>query len=146
MTIVASYIPDPSQTDAQAAARAAALGIGLAPREIPPVYARAATVTPGIVAECGTVAYRHDDGTLTTADVTALLAPLNAQQAVDQTTAANLQTILARAANALAANGTFLALAPPTNAQTIAQVQLLTRQVNALIRLTLNTLSDITGT
>lgn len=39
------------------------------------------------------------------------------------------------AAAALAGNTTFLALSPPTVAQVGAQVQALTRQVNALIRL-----------
>ena len=43
--------------------------------------------------------------------------------------------LLAKADNALAANATFLALASPTNAQVLAQTKLLTREVNALIRL-----------
>lgn len=52
-------------------------------------------------------------------------------------------TIEQQAREALAANRTFLALGAPTNAQTLAEVKALTRQVNALIRLQL---ADLTGT
>jgi hypothetical protein len=52
-----------------------------------------------------------------------------------------------RAAQALAGNQTFLNLASPTNAQTLAQVKALTKQVNALIRLRRDDLlDDTTGT
>src|SRR5687768_12691247 len=50
------------------------------------------------------------------------------------------QSLRSKAAGALQANATFLALASPTNAQTLAQVQRLTRQNNALIRLMLGLL------
>ena len=43
--------------------------------------------------------------------------------------------LLALAKAALNTNATFLALASPTNAQVLAQVRSLTRQINALIRL-----------
>jgi hypothetical protein len=59
---------------------------------------------------------------------------------------ANKQALTDKAAAALAANATFLAIGAPTNAQTLAQVQKLTRQMNALIRIDLNLLDDITGT
>lgn len=54
--------------------------------------------------------------------------------------------IKAKAQAALTANAAFLALASPTNAQTLAQVQLLTKEANALIRLALNQLDATTGT
>lgn len=59
---------------------------------------------------------------------------------------ANRATIVGKAQTALGANATFLALSPPTNAQVVAQVQALTRQMNALIKLTLSQLNDTTGT
>lgn len=62
------------------------------------------------------------------------------------TPAANQATIVQRAQAALAANATYLALASPNTAQNTAQVQRLTRQCNAIIRLLLNQLDDTTGT
>lgn len=55
----------------------------------------------------------------------------------------NEATLLDRAAQALTVNRAFLDLASPTNAQTLAQVKALTRQVSALIRLQLRALDDI---
>lgn len=60
--------------------------------------------------------------------------------------ATNTAIVQARAAAALAGNATFLALASPTNGQTIAQVQLLTKECSALIRLTLAQMATITDT
>lgn len=51
------------------------------------------------------------------------------------TAGANQQAVRDKAHAALAANAAFLAIASPTNAQAVAQVQLLTREVNAIIRL-----------
>ena len=61
---------------------------------------------------------------------------------------ANALALNAKANAALAANATFLALGAPTNPQVLAQVQLLTREVNALIRLALSgdALLDTTNT
>jgi hypothetical protein len=59
---------------------------------------------------------------------------------------ANEEDLRSRAASALAANATFLALASPTNAQTVAQVQRLTRECSALIRLVLGRFEDTAGT
>lgn len=56
----------------------------------------------------------------------------------------NYATLRQRAQTALTHNETFLALASPTSAQAITQVQALTRQVNALIRLDLGLLDSIT--
>lgn len=52
----------------------------------------------------------------------------------------NGQALRSRASTALGDNRTFLNLASPTNAQTLAQVKALTKQMNGLIRLTLNKL------
>lgn len=54
-----------------------------------------------------------------------------------RTEAANGSTIRTQAETVLTANRTFLGLASPTNAQTLAQVRALTRQMNGLIRLTI---------
>lgn len=70
-------------------------------------------------------------------------AVLAAQPNADEVAAdrsANESTIRQRADAALQANRDFLALASPTNAQTLAQVKALTRQNNGLIRLILNRL------
>ncbi len=49
----------------------------------------------------------------------------------------NVDTIMASARSALAANRTYVALASPTTAQTTAQVKQLSRQMNGLIRVLL---------
>lgn len=61
------------------------------------------------------------------------------------TPAANLQLLLTKAANAIAANQTFQAIPSPTQAQGLAQIQALTAQVNALIRVVANQLSSTSG-
>lgn len=58
----------------------------------------------------------------------------------------NAQTLRSRAAAALSANATFLALGSPTNAQVLTQVQRLTRECSALIRLAMNLLDTTDGT
>ena len=55
----------------------------------------------------------------------------------------NRAAITAQAANAMQGNRDFVALASPSNAQTLAQVKALSRQANALIRLAL---SQVDGT
>lgn len=57
-----------------------------------------------------------------------------------------LDTLEQRAAAALAANDAFLAIANPSNAQVVAQVKALTREVNALIRYLLGRIDDVTDT
>jgi hypothetical protein len=60
--------------------------------------------------------------------------------------AAAVDAMYGRIDAALTANATYLALASPSNAQNIAQVQRLTRECNGLIRLLLGQLDDTTGT
>jgi hypothetical protein len=56
--------------------------------------------------------------------------------------AQNFATLVARAQTALNNNQTFLAIGSPTNAQAVAQVQALTRQMDAVIYYLLH---EITG-
>ena len=64
-------------------------------------------------------------------------------RAASATAEANGAALRTQAAAALATNRAFLALAAPTNAQTLAQVKHLTRVVTALGRLELG---DLSGT
>jgi hypothetical protein len=66
-------------------------------------------------------------------------APLNERDA-------NITAIRDKARQALAANDTFLALSNPNNAQTLAQVQRLTRECSALIRLVIGAVDTTDGT
>lgn len=145
MTVVASYIPDPTQTDAVVLARAQALGIGVAPRQIPPRYATAVTQTPGVVAEYGTVAYIHDDGTLTPTAVATLLAPLNAQQTADQAAATNAQTIQTRLTANLALLETFITNNPNGAVLTAAQTNVLARMLASTTRILLGLTANLGG-
>lgn len=56
---------------------------------------------------------------------------------------ANVETLRQRARQARTANATYLSLASPTAAQNTAQVQRLTKEVNALLAVFLNALADI---
>jgi hypothetical protein len=58
----------------------------------------------------------------------------------------NRKALYAKGAQALASNITYLAIPSPTQAQAGAQVQSLTKQTNALIRLTMSLLDNIDGT
>lgn len=71
------------------------------------------------------------------------VADLRSAQEVINT---NEQTLLDKATQALTKNATFLSLTNPTTAQAVKQVKALTRQVNALIKLRINDLTNITGT
>lgn len=59
------------------------------------------------------------------------------------TTGANQQALQQRAQTALTNNQSFLAIAAPTQAQAVAQVQALTRQVDGLIRFLLGAFDTI---
>ena len=65
---------------------------------------------------------------LTAAEAASLVDPVDRRVRTD---------LHARARQALVDNAAFLAVASPTNAQTLAQVRKLTRQTNALIRMVL---------
>lgn len=86
------------------------------------------------------LAARTSEGTTTVstdeADQATLDAAVAAHVAIDVDS--NRRTLQDQAEQALAANRTFLALASPTNAQTLAQVKMLSREANGLIRLALN--------
>ncbi len=58
----------------------------------------------------------------------------------------NETTLRSRATAALTSNTTYLALAAPSTAQNTAQIKALTKESNALIRLLLGLLSDISDT
>lgn len=68
------------------------------------------------------------------------------QRALDATRSINKEALLSKAEQALSTNATFLAIASPTNAQTLAQVKALTKQINALIKLAVNDLNSQDGT
>lgn len=72
-----------------------------------------------------------------------------AQATADSTLAVsevNRQDLLTRAASAQAGNATFLADTAVTTAEAVTQLQRLTRQVNALIKLATNDLQTQDGT
>ena len=58
----------------------------------------------------------------------------------------NYPPIVAKAAQAIAANVAFLAIPAPTPAQTLAQVQLLTRECQAIIRVLIGQYDSTDGT
>jgi hypothetical protein len=136
--------PDPATQ-----ARATLLGCGWVPG-VPPQFASQASVPCVILAGAGLVAVVPDSPPTTPAAVAAAAAPIVAAEtaaaAAQATQNANAQTLLTKAANALANNATYLAIGSPTTAQAIAQVNALTLQIDALIRLAANQLSSTSGT
>lgn len=92
-------------------------------------HARVADIVPLLVAAVTTLDPMTGDP---------VLAVRPAAELTDVAVAATLQ---AQAVTALTTNTTFLALATPTTAKVAAQVQALTRQTNALIRLVVRALS-----
>jgi len=135
MTITPSYIPGPNQTDAVALARATALGVTVAPRIVPPVYAPFVTTLPGVVAEYGggpTVVYHADDGTLTAQQITNAIAGLEAQQTADGVAQTNQSTTLTQLQADLATIHTWLTNNPNGAVLTAAQTRVLARMLGNL--------------
>lgn len=81
--------------------------------------------------------------TIETWDNGSLVGTRQATVPVEQT---NRDTLQSRAQAALAANLTYLNLASPSTAQNTAQLQRVTKECNAVIRLLLGQLDDVTGT
>lgn len=77
-----------------------------------------------------------------TAQETATLAA----QDTATTTAVNQSTLQQKAQAALTTNTTYLAIGSPSNAQVATQVQALTKECSAVIRLLLNQLDSTSGT
>jgi hypothetical protein len=68
------------------------------------------------------------------------------QGSVPPVTEVNRQTLADRAAQAIAANATYLAIVSPTPAQVATQVTRLTKECTALARLVLSLYDDTSGT
>ena len=81
-------------------------------------------------------AYTAEEAAQRAADATESAA----RKVIDDAVSGNRATLTERAATALQGNRDFLALAAPTNAQTLAQVKMLTRESTGLIRLVLGLL------
>lgn len=64
----------------------------------------------------------------------------------NETADANAASLKQKGFAAFASNQTFLAIVSPTQGQTLAQVQSLTKQVNALLKLATGLLQDTNGT
>lgn len=95
----------------------------------------------------GTATTFNPDGTVqSTRPLTGAETARLAAEDAAATVTTNQATLQARAQAALAANAAFLGLGSPTNAQTLAQVQTLTRECTALIRLALSLLDSTAGT
>lgn len=78
--------------------------------------------------------------------VTGMRCSAPACQATTSPSLVNQATITQRAQAALATNTTYLAIPTPSNAQIAAQVQALTKECSALIRLLLGLLDSTAGT
>jgi hypothetical protein len=82
--------------------------------------------------------------------VDAALAPIlaaeTAANALSVTRSNNRQTLITKGLAAITANAAFLAIGAPTPAQVGAQVALLTRETNAIIRMLVEQLDDVSDT
>jgi hypothetical protein len=112
--------------------------------------------SPTVVDELGNVLVRWDYETRTFFDYRVdpptsrpFTAEENASADADAAEAladTNLADLIAKGRAALDRNATFLAITSPTTAQAVTQVKALTRQVNALIKITARDLTDTAGT
>lgn len=133
--------------DPSTQSRATTLGCGWMPT-VPPEFASIASAPCVILSGAGITTVLPEP--TTKAAVAAALQPiLNAETALAQAAISksnNRDAVIAKAKAALGANATFLALPSPTNAQVIAQVQRLTKEVNALIHDFLDDFTDVSDT
>lgn len=72
--------------------------------------------------------------------------PISTTTVADDPVFTNANTLAQKAQQALQTNQTYLGIASPTNAQVAAQVQALTKECSALIRLLLGQLDSTAGT
>lgn len=145
-------------TDADANARAAALGVpgvsAFAPGGVPTAYASApppCVIVDSAYAPSGPVLLLEP--TTATAVQQAAAAILQAETAgtasaltLASTHGANHDLLFQKARTALGNNASYLANPSVTQAQAVQQVSALTRQVNALIKVTIASLDDVLGT
>ncbi len=96
---------------------------------------------PNTYTRWNTAGVQVEQRPLTTDEAAALAA-----QDTAQTASTNHVSLRDKASQALAANSTYLALVTPTVAQNTAQVQRLTRENNALIRLMIGALDTTVDT
>jgi len=146
MIVTPAYIPGPAGL-AAAQARAAVLGVGVAPTNVPPVYQPYVTTLPGVIAEGGgTIVYLPDNGSVVAADVANLIAPLTAAAAGAAAQAANQATIntnlLARQTQIQA----WVAANPSGAILTAGQTLTLAQMLNGLCKLLLQQYTNTTGT
>lgn len=99
------------------------------------------------ITDCTTGEHRAEPYTQDEMDALDAAAPVAAAaEALADQYATNAATVRDRAAAALAANADFLAIAAPSQLQTLTHVKVLTRECTALIRLALRLLDSVDGT
>lgn len=109
---------------------------------------------PPLVTGVSTVDQLPDPGSLAYVDVTDLAAQPElgwtydpaADEFTEPVPVQNRSALLSKAQTALAHNRDYLALSPPTNAQVVAQMAAVTRQIDALIRIVGDYLDSTGGT